>query len=79
MAGSFIASSFMEKYAMKSLNDWVIDSISRYLLVVMPLRSVLAFLCSVFCLRVGFGITITTTTVTAQSTVEPEKWGCNIV
>ena len=30
-------------------------------------------------LGVGFGITITTTTVTAQSTVEPEKWGCNIV
>ena len=26
-------------------------------------------------LGVGFGITITTTTVTAQNTVEPEKWG----
>ena len=66
MAGSFIASSFMEKYAMKK-----VLTIGLSILLV---GAIFFFVVSSV-LGVGFGITITTTTVTAQSTVEPEKMG----
>lgn len=78
MAGSFIASSFMEKYAMKKVLTIGLSIllVGAIFLVVMPMAVPfwLFFVVSSV-LGVGFGITITTTTVTAQSTVEPEKWG----
>ena len=78
MAGSFIASSFMEKYAMKKVLTIGLSIllVGAIFLVVMPMAVPfwLFFVVSSV-LGVGFGITITTTTVTAQSTVEPEKMG----
>jgi len=78
MAGSFIASSFMEKYAMKKVLTIGLSIllVGTIFLVVMPMAVPfwLFFVVSSV-LGVGFGITITTTTVTAQSTVDPEKMG----
>lgn len=78
MLGSFVASSFMEKYTTKKVLTIGLGIIllgGAFLVLVPVSISFLWFFAISAVLGIGFGITITTTTVTAQSSVDQEKMG----
>ncbi|MGK0551137.1 MDR family MFS transporter [Enterococcus faecalis] len=78
MGGSFLASNFMKKYSMKKILTigLLISLAGGMSLMLLPMQTPFGwFFVIASILGVGFGLTITTTTVNAQSVVTADKVG----